>query len=162
MKKLIVLVLFLISTMCISCSGQNNNAEDDKAKIQQVIENHDITMIFIWAEYCQASKNMFEKNIKPYLDGLAKNNAGIVIIYYGKEEAVADLKKDNILVINKNQHSPLLIKRNANKMMKSLLKGYKKHNGMPIPLLVDKDGFVKNYNEKDKGYGYWEIFQAAK
>lgn len=162
MKKLIVLFSVLISTMCIACSGQNNNAEDDNAKIQKVIENHDVTMIFIWAEYCQASKNMYEKNIKPYLDGLAKNNAGIVIIYYGKEEAVADLKEDNILVINKKQHSPLLIKRNANKMMKRILKDYKRHNGMPIPLLVDRDGFVKNYDKKRKSYDYWEIFQAAK
>ena len=46
--------------------------------------------------------------------------------------------------------------------MKKILKDYKKFNGYPIPLLVDKDGFVLNYDAQSKYYSYWEIFQAAK
>lgn len=52
----------------------------DEHPFIELIEKHDKTLIFIWAEYCQASKNMFEANIKPYLEGLANNNVGIVII----------------------------------------------------------------------------------
>lgn len=147
--------------MCFSCSGQNGISEDEKTQIQEVIENHDKTLIFIWSESCGASKNMLERNIKPYLEGLEKNNVGIVIIYYGKEEAVADLKADNRLIISSNL-SALFGKMNANKTMKKILKDYKKFNGFPIPILVDKDGFVLNYDAKSKYYSYWEIFQAAK
>ena len=46
--------------------------------------------------------------------------------------------------------------------MKKLLKDYKKFNGFPSPLLVDKDGVVLNRDEKDNDYSYVEIFQAAK
>ena len=46
--------------------------------------------------------------------------------------------------------------------MKKILKDYKKFNGFPIPILVDKDGFVLNHDAKSKYYSYWEIFQAAK
>lgn len=106
---------------------------------------------------------MFEANIKPYLEGLSSNNVGIVIIYYGKEENVDDLKTDGILVITKDCHFPWLIKKDANKTMKSLLKGYKKYNGMPIPILVDKEGNIQNFdNESSNPYKYWEIIQAAK
>ena len=47
--------------------------------------------------------------------------------------------------------------------MKSLLKGYKKYNGMLIPILVDKEGNIQNFdNESCNPYKYWEIIQAAK
>lgn len=156
-----ILLSLLITIMCFSCSGQNGISEDEKTQIQEVIENHDKTLIFFWSESCGASKNMLERNIKPYLEGLEKNNVGIVIIYYGKEEAVADLKADNRLIISSNL-SALFGKMNANKTMKKILKDYKKFNGFPIPILVDKDGFVLNYDAKSKYYSYWEIFQAAK
>ena len=162
MKK-IVLISLMISIFGVSCSGQDKITENDKDKIQEVIANHNKTLIYIWADYCQASKNMFEANIKPYLEGLANNNAGIVIIYYGKDEDVADLKKDGILLFTKDCNSPLLVKRDANKTMKSLLKDYKKYNGMPIPILVDKEGSIQNFDtESSIPYRYWEIIQAAK
>ncbi|MBO7529387.1 MAG: hypothetical protein J6T37_05890 [Bacteroidales bacterium] len=156
-----ILLSLLITIICFSCSGQNGISKEEKAQIQEVIENHDKTLIFIWSESCGASKNMLERDIKPYLEGLEKNNVGIVIIYYGKEEAVADLKADNRLIISSNL-SALFGKMNANKTMKKILKDYKKFNGFPIPILVDKDGFVLNYDAKSKYYSYWEIFQAAK
>lgn len=158
-----LLLLFILATMCFSCSGQNGISEDEKTQIQEVIENHDKTLIFIWSESCGASKNMLETNIKPYLEGLEKNNVGIVIIYYGKEEAVADLKADNRLIISSNLPAAFG-KMNANRTMKKLLKDYKKFNGFPIPILVDKNGYVLNYDTDEKycHYSYWEIFQAAK
>ena len=156
-----ILLSLLITIMCFSCSGQNGISKEEKAQIQEVIGNHDKTLIYIWSESCGASKNMLETNIRPYLEGLEKNNVGIVIIYYGKEEAVADLKADNRLIISSDLPVPLN-KMNANKTMKIILKDYKKFNGFPIPILVDKDGFVLNYDAKSKYYSYWEIFQAAK
>ena len=154
------LLSLLIAIICFSCSGQNGISKDEKAQIKEVIENHDKTLIYIWSESCGASKNMLEKNIKPYLEGLEKNNVGIVIVYYGKEEAVANLKSDNRLIISSDLPTPFS-KMNANKTMKKLLKGYKKFNGFPIPLLVDKDGVVLNRDEKNNYYDYLEIFQAA-
>lgn len=157
-----ILLSLLITILCCSCSGQNGISEDEKTQIQEVIENHDKTLIFIWSESCGASKNMLETNIKPYLEGLEKNNVGIVIIYYGKEEDVADLKSDNRLIISSNLPAAFG-KMNANRTMKKLLKDYKKFNGYPIPLLVDKDGVILNRDtDKNFPYGYWEIIQAAK
>lgn len=127
-----------------------------------MIENHDKTLIFVGAKYCHACKNMLENNIKPYLEGLEKNNVGIVIIYYGEKDAVADLMTDNRLIISPSSQFALSIKRDANKTFKSLLKDFKETNAMPIPLLVDKDGYVLNYDKEDGRPSYLEIFQAAK
>ena len=160
MKK-IVLISLMISLIGVSCSGENNISEKEKTKIQEVIENHDKTLIFVCAEYCEASKSMLEQNIKPYLEGLERNDVGIVIIYYGGEDAVANLASINRLIITSDIRHPLLVKRDANKTMKSLLNNYKRTNAMPISLLVDKNGIVLNYDEEDGHLSYAEIFKAA-
>ena len=159
-----VSLLLLISLFAlVSCSNPVMGMGDsDKAAIRQVIENHEKTLIFVSAEYCHACKSMLEKNIKPYLEGLEKNNVGIVIVYYGNEDIIADLVSDNRLIITTNMRFPLLIKKDANKTMKSLLKNFKETNAMPIPLLVDKDGFVLNYDDKNGYPSYLEIINAAK
>ena len=146
-----------------SCSSERTALNDtDRAAIAQAIENHDNTLIYIWADYCEASKNMLEENIKPYLEDLEKNNVGIVIIHYGKEEEVADLKSANRIVVNLDISTPLLIKRDANNTMLGLLKDYRKTNAMPIPLLVGRDGLVENYDEEDGRYGYAKIIYLSK
>ena len=105
---------------------------------------------------------MLEENIKPYLEGLEENNVGIVIIHYGKEEAVADLKSANRIIVNVDMSTPLLIKRDANNTMLGLLKNYRKTNAMPIPLLVSRDGLVENIDEEDGRYGYAKIIYLSK
>jgi len=160
MKK-ILLIFFIISMFGVSCSCQNNSTEKDKSKIQEVIAKHDKTLIFVWAEYCEASKKMFKQNIQPYLERLGKNGVGIVVIYYGGEDAVANLSSTDRLIITTDIRTPLLVKRDANKTMKSLLKNFKKTQAMPIPLLVDKNGIVLNYDEEDGHLSYAEIFKAA-
>ena len=45
--------------------------------------------------------------------------------------------------------------------MKNLLKDFRETNVMPIPLLVDKDGLVLNYDEEDGYLSYAEIIKAA-
>ena len=90
-------IVFLIAFLgLVSCSGQKTALRDsDRTNIVHMIESHDNTLIYIWADYCEASKSMLETNIKPYLEELERNNVGIVIIHYGKEEAVVDLKSVN-------------------------------------------------------------------
>ena len=157
MKQTIVILLALLGL--VSCSGQKAALKDsDRTNIIQMLESHDNTLIYIWADYCEASKSMLETNIKPYLEELERNNVGSVIIHYGKEEAVVDLKTENRLVINLDLSIPFLIKRDANKTMLSLLKDYRKTKAMPIPLLVNKDGHVENYDEEDGHYGYTKIY----
>ena len=90
MRQAIVFLLALLGL--VSCSGQKTALKDsDRTNLIQMIESHDNTLIYIWADYCEASKSMLETNIKPYLEDLERNNVGIVIIHYGKEEAVVDL-----------------------------------------------------------------------
>ena len=157
MKHRIVFLLALLGL--VSCSGQKTALKDsDRTSLIHMIESHDNTLIYIWADYCEASKSMLETNIKPYLEELERNNVGIVIIHYGKEEAVVDLKSENRLVINLDLSIPFLIKRDANKTMRGLLKEYRKTKAMPIPLLVNKDGHVENYDEEDGHYGYTQIY----
>lgn len=162
MKKLQLLASLMLVLYCFSCSGQGGISKSEKEQIAEVIENHDKTLIFVGAKYCHACRNMLENNIKPYIEGLEKNNVGIVIIYYGEKEVVADLIADNRLILSPNSQFALFIKKDANKTLKSLLKNFKEINAMPIPLLVDKDGFVLNYDEEDGHPSYVEIFQAAK
>ena len=163
MKKIVFVLALLFGIVLISCSFDRTALSDtDKAAIARTIENHDNTLIYIWADYCEASKNMLEENIKPCLEGLEENNVGIVIIHYGKEEAVADLKSANRIVVNVDMSTPLLIKRDANNTMHGLLKDYRKTNAMPIPLLVSRDGLVENIDEEDGRYGYAKIIYLSK
>ncbi len=163
MKKLFGILAVLCGIVLISCSSERTALSDtDRAAIAQAIENHDNTLIYIWADYCEASKNMLEENIKPCLEGLEKNNVGIVIIHYGKEEAVASLKSANRIVVNLDISTPLLIKRDANNTMLGLLKDYRKTEAMPIPLLVSRDGRVENIDEEDGRYGYAKIISLSK
>jgi len=163
MKKLLLTLAVLCSICLVSCSSDRKaiNETDSKA-IAQIIENHDNTLIYIWADYCEASKNMLEKNIKPFLEGLEKNNVGIVIIHYGDEEAVTNLKTGSRMVVNVDMSSPLFIKIDATKTMIGLLKDYRKTKAMPIPLLVSRDGHVENYDEEDGHYGYAKIINLSK
>lgn len=163
MKKIIWALVVLCGIVLVSCSSERTALNDtDRAAIAQVIENHDNTLIYIWADYCGASKIMLEENIKPNLEGLEENNVGIVIIHYGKEDAVVDLKSANRKIVNVDLSIPFLIKRDANKTMLGLLKDYRKTNAMPIPLLVSRDGIVENYDEEDGRYGYAKIIYLAK
>ena len=163
MKKLFGVLAVLWSIVLVSCSSDRTALSDtDRAAIAQAIENHDNTLIYIWADYCEASKMMLEENIKPCLDGLERNNVGIVIIHYGKEEAIADLKSANRIVVNLDMSTPLLIKRDANNTMLGLLKDYRKTNAMPIPLLVGRDGLVENIDDEDGHYGYAKIIYLSK
>lgn len=157
MKHRIVFLLALLGL--VSYSSQKIALKDsDRANLIHMIVSHDNTLIYIWADYCEASKSMLETSIKPYIEELERNNVGIVIIHYGKEEAVVDLKSENRLVINLDLSIPFLIKRDANKTMLSLLKDYRKTKAMPIPLLVNNDGHVENYDEEDGHYGYTKIY----
>ena len=162
MRKLQLLAFLMLVLCCFSCSGQGGISKSEKEQIAEVIENHDKTLIFVGAKYCHACKNMLDNNIKPYIEGLEKNNVGIVIIYYGEKDAVADLMTDNRLILSPSSQFALFIKKDANKTLKSLLKDFKETNSMPIPLLVDKDGYVLNYDKEDGYPSYVEIFQAAK
>lgn len=162
MRKIFGVLALLCGIVLTSCSSERTALNDtDRAAIAQAIENHDNTLIYIWADYCEASKNMLEENIKPNLEGLERNNVGIVIIHYGKEEAVADLKTENRIVVNVDMSIPLLIKRDANNTMHGLLKDYRKTNAMPIPLLVSRDGLVENIDEEDGRYGYAKIIYLS-
>ncbi len=163
MKKIFLALAVLCGIGLSSCSSERTVLTDsNRAAIAQIIENHDNTLIYIWADYCGASKNMLEENIKPNLEGLERNNVGIVIIHYGKEDAVVDLKSANRMVVNVDLSNPLLIKWDANKAMLSLLKDYRKTNAMPIPLLVSRAGLVENYDEEDGHYGYAKIIYLSK
>lgn len=46
--------------------------------------------------------------------------------------------------------------------MLGLLQDYRKTNAMPIPLLVNRNGFVENYDEEDGRYGYAKIIDLSK
>lgn len=162
MRKLQLLASLMLVFCCFSCSGQGGISKSEKEQIKEVIENHDKTLIFVGAKYCHACKNMLENNIKPYIEGLEKNNVGIVIIYYGEKEVVADLIADNRLILSPSSQFALFIKKDANKTLKSLLKNFREINAMPIPLLVDKDGVVLNYDKEDGYPSYSAIFGAAK
>lgn len=157
------LLLLLSLFGLVSCSNSMMELNDsDKDKILQTIDNHEKTLIFIWAEYCHAGKQMLDKNIVPYLDGLEKNDVGIVLLYYGRGDFCDGLKSDNRLVITNGISTALLIKINANNTMKKIVKNFKTSNYSPIPLLVDRNGFALNYNEESGHYDYTEIFEVAK
>ena len=81
-----IILSLLITIICFSCSGQNGISKEEKAQIQEVIENHDKTLIYIWSEKCGASKNMFKTNIKPNLEGLEKTMSALSLFIMEKKK----------------------------------------------------------------------------
>lgn len=64
MKHTLFFLLALLGL--VSYSGQKMALKDsDITSLIQMIESHDNTLIYIWADYCEASKSMLETSIKP-------------------------------------------------------------------------------------------------
>lgn len=160
MKKVCFILAVSVILSFTSCKSGNSQNSYSSEKIEAVISAHEKTMIFIWSDWCGASQRMLEKNIKPHLENLDKNDVGIVLIHYGS--TVTDSLLPDRLVLNNRSYGGFFDKINANSKMKRLLRNYRRFNGFPIPLLVDKNGNILNFSEDGGVYGYYEITEAAK
>lgn len=157
-RTCIILIIGVIATL-FSCNSENFQSSYSRDKVKSVISNHEKTMIFIWSDWCGASQRNFEKNIKPYLGKLEKNDVGIVLIHYGND--VMDSLSFDRLVLNIKPHGGIIDRIDANFKMKRLLKNYRKCNFFPIPLLVDKNGNILNFCDGHIFYDSYKIKEAA-
>jgi len=161
-NHLLFLILFVISAMLLSCRSNNSQNSYSEEKVKAVITSHEKTLIFVWSDWCGASKHMLDKNIKPYLEGLKENNVGIVIVHYGDNENVTDSILTDDMLYNIKSLGGFIDRKDIHSKLKRLLPNYQKSKSFPIPLLVDNNGKILNFSDGEFRYGYNEIFLAAK
>ena len=87
----------------ISCghavSEQSDNIYDyEQKKVDSIIAHNNLTIIYLWAEWCYASRSHFTNDVAPYL--LQKSDTiGFVSIFYGsKKELKKFLRKPNVII----------------------------------------------------------------
>jgi len=161
-NHLLFLILFAISAMLLSFRSNDSLNSYDEEKIKAVIESHEKTMIFVWSDWCGASKLMLDKNIKPNIEGLKENNIGIVIVHYGDNENVTDSVLTDDMLYNIESYGGFIDRKDIHSKLKRLLPNYQKSKFFPIPLLVDNNGNILNFCDGEFRYSYYEIFLAAK
>ena len=144
----------------ISCDGvileQSNDISDlEQNKIDSVIANNNLTIIYLWTEWCEGCRYHFREDVVPYLQ--QKNDTiGFISIFYGSEEMLDSILLETecdypIFRINSRRG---LDKNRMYKILNSFLKDYKKMDYVPVAVMCDKNGNILNYDENKKEYSH--------
>ena len=152
--------VILLAGLLSSCNSivHQKTTNYDRSKVEEMIANHDTTILYFMTSWCQASQNDFERNIKPYL-GKATDTKSIVLVCLGEVEQVSSLEKvdENLLVCTAPSRLPLLDKMFITKECKKLLSRYKRVNYVPVELVCNCKGEILNWNTDEKSnrtYGF--------
>ena len=137
-------------------SEQSDSIYDYKQnKIDSIISHNNLTIIYLWTEWCDGSRFHFIKDVAPYLQQ-KPDNIGFISIFYGN---VKELK--TILTEAKCDYPTFVInswsgldKVRMYKLLNSFLKDYKRMSYVPISVICDKNGNILNYNEDRKKYSH--------
>jgi len=152
MKYLIVvLCMILMTTLMISCNQIYSGY--DRQEVADMIADHDTTILYFMATWCQAGRSNFETNVKPYL-GKVSDTKAIVLVCVGEIEPVSTLENlgENVMVCNTSSQNPLLDKMFINKECEELLSHYKRVNYVPVGLACNRKGEILNW-DTDEGSG---------
>lgn len=140
----------MITTVGCFNSNVEVSVEHD---IKTVISNHDYTMIYVGTEWCKACHYTFTHQLAPYRKEL-HDSTGFVVIIYGSAPYVEKLINETNYKGEICTFSSMggLDKLKANKLLASVLKGYKGVNYMPIIVLCDQQGRVLNFTTNQNDY----------
>ena len=150
-------ILFSFFTSCgHAVSEQSDNIYDyEQQKVDSIIANNNLTIIYLWTEWCYGSRFHFTNDVAPYL--LQKpDTIGFVSIFYGSKK---ELKK--ILTKTECDYPTFRIKSRSGldkyrmyKLLNSFLKDYKKMDYVPVSVICDKQGNILNYKKDEKEYSH--------
>jgi len=161
MNKLVVLLCVALMAMgMLSCSSfvRQKTTNYDRSKVEEIIANHDTTILYFMTSWCQASQSDFERNMKPHL-GKAADTKAIVLVCLGEVEQISSLENvdENVLVCTAPSRNPLFDKIFINKECKKILSRYKRVNYVPVGLVCNRKGDIMNWNTDEKSnrtYGF--------
>jgi hypothetical protein len=166
--KGICTILFIV--VVTACSSKQDNLFTDseleskyghcikeyqQSEVDSIIANNTYTVIFVWTDWCSASKEMFSQYAQPFLEQ-KPDSIGFISIFYGNEDtlmsALSTEECANVTYLFSSMGA--LDKIRVYYLFKSFLNGYKLMNYMPVSLLCDKEGNICNYNTKTKDYSF--------
>ena len=160
MKRILFVLSVLVTCLLTSCfSGGNQHSETyDRQDVAEVIASHDTTILCFMTSWCQAGRNNFENNMKPYL-GNASDTKAIIVVCIGELEEVMRLEglNDNVFLFSKASRQGFFDKFFINNECKKLLKDYKRVNYVPLDIACNSNGEILNWNtddELDRTYGF--------
>lgn len=143
---------FILSVLFFSCQVNNGNypTDYDAEIVSREIASHDTTIIFVGTSWCQGSMHSFQEYVTPYLNK-KHDNLGFVFIYFGDIDDIPEeiVQQYLVMIAPSNKGLDKII---INRMLKGLLNDYRKQSGVPITLLVDKEGNIMNYDESKNRY----------
>jgi hypothetical protein len=149
--------ILLFNLICCSniASEQSNKYNYDQNKIDSIIAHNNLTIIYLWTEWCYGSRGHFIYDVVPYLQQKS-DMVGFISIFYG---SVNELEA--ILLETKCDYPTFRIKSRRGfdkirmyKLLNSFLKDYKIMNYVPVSVICDKNGNILNYNENEKKYSH--------
>ena len=144
----------------VSCnhtiSEQSSNIYDYRQnKIDSIISNNNFTIIYLWTEWCGASRFHFIEDVAPFLRQ-KPDSIGFISIFYGDINEL-----ESILLETKCDYPTFIIKSwkgwdkiRIYKLLNSFLKDCKKMNYVPVSVICNKNGDILNYNEDKKEYSH--------
>ena len=156
LKFVLANVIGILFFSVSSCGYITNDIGDfEQNKADSIIAHNNLTIIYLWAEWCYASRSHFTNDVAPYL--LQKSDTiGFVSIFYGSKK---ELKK--ILTETECDYPTFRMRSISGfdkirmyKLLNSFLKDYKIMNYVPVAVICDKQGNILNYKEDEKGYSH--------
>ena len=161
MNRLVALLcVALMAIGMLSCSSSENQETTNynRSKVEEIIANHDTTILYFMASWCQASQSDFENNMKPFL-GKASDTKAIVVVCIGESESVMNLNvlKDNMFLFNKASRLGFFDKFFINNECNRLLIDYKQVNYVPLEIACNRYGEILNWDtneESGRTYGF--------
>ena len=150
-------ILFFNFICCghISSERSNDISDSERNEIDSIIANNNLTIIYLWTEWCDGSREHFINDVVPYLQQKS-DTIGFISIFYGSEEML-----ESILLETKCDYPTFRIKSNGGldkirmyKLLNSFLKDYKRMNYVPVSVICDKNGNILNYDENKKEYSH--------
>ena len=150
----------LLAGLLSSCNSSvhQKTTNYDRLKVEEMIANHDMTILYFMTSWCQASQSDFERNMKPHL-GNATDTKAIVLICLGEVEQISSLQNvdENVLVCTAPSRLPLLDRMFINKECKNLISRYKRVNYVPLELVCNCKGEILNWNTDEKSNRTYEF-----
>jgi len=137
-------------------SEQSNKIYDyDQNKIDSIIAHNNITIIYLWTEWCSGSRSHFIEDVVPFLQQ-KPDNIGFISIFYG---SINEL--ETILLESGCDYPTFRIKSwggldkiRMYKLLNSFLKDYKKMDYVPVSVICDRNGNILNYSKDKEAYSH--------
>jgi len=147
-------ILFFSFTGCSNFIS-NNISDSERNEIDSIIAHNNLTITYLWTEWCGGSREHFIQDVVPYL--LQKSDTiGFISIFYGTEEVLESilLETECDYPIFRIESLGGLDKNRMYKLLNSFLKDYKRMNYVPVSVICDKNGNILNYDEDKKEYSH--------